>query len=191
MKPIVIATLATVLCSWAIWEAARTGIERTLAERAELTGEIDSADRAIKLAPNDAEAHFARGEVLQNSEDYSGASVEFERAVQLRPRDYFLWLMLGVTRDENQDQEGALRALRQAAALAPSYAPPRWQLGNLLLRKGQYDEAFTELRRAAIGNPNLWPNVIDLAWGIYGGDVDAVVRVMQQIGRSTRLNSSH
>ena len=125
VKRIVIATLATVLCSWAIWEAARTGIERTLAERAELTGEIDSADRAIKLAPNDAEAHFARGEVLQNSEDYSGASVEFERAVQLRPRDYFLWLMLGVTRDENQDQEGALRALRQAAALAPSYAPPR------------------------------------------------------------------
>ena len=125
MNRIALATLAALVCSWAIWEAARTGIERTLAERAELTGEIDSADRAIKLAPNDAEAHFARGEVLQNSEDYSGASVEFERAVQLRPRDYFLWLMLGVTRDENQDQEGALRALRQAAALAPSYAPPR------------------------------------------------------------------
>jgi hypothetical protein len=179
LKRIVIASLASVLCSWAIWEAARTGIARTLAERAELTDEISAANRAVRLAPNDAEAHFARGEVLQSSEDYTEASVEFERAVQLRPRDYFLWLMLGVTRDENQDQEGALRALRQAVALAPSYAPPRWQLGNLLLRMGHYDEAFTELRRAAIGNPKLWPNVIDLAWGIYGGDVDAVVRVVQ------------
>ena len=188
MNRIALATLTALVCSWAIWEAARTGIERTLAERAELTGEIDSADRAIKLAPNDAEAHFARGEVLQNSEDYSGASVEFEHAVQLRPRDYFLWLMLGVTRDENQDQEGALRALRQAAALAPSYAPPRWQLGNLLLRKGQYDEAFTELRRAAIGNPNLWPNVIDLAWGIYGGDVDDVVKVIHPETEVARLS---
>jgi len=188
LKRIVIATLAGVLCSWAIWEAARTGIARTLAERAELTAEINSADRAIRLAPNDAEAHFARGEVLQSNEDYSSASAEFERAVQLRPRDYFLWLMLGVTRDENQDQEGALRALRQAVALAPSYAPPRWQLGNLLLRMGQYDEAFTELRRAAIGNPNLWPNVIDLAWGIYGGDVAAVVRVIQPPTEEARLS---
>ena len=188
MKRVLIATLASLACSWAIWEAARTGIARTLAERAELTAEIGAADRAIKLAPNDAEAHFARGEVLQSREDYSGASVEFERAVQLRPRDYFLWLMLGVTRDENQDQEGALRALRQAAALAPSYAPPRWQLGNLLLRMGQYDEAFAEMRRAAMGNPNLWPNVIDLAWGIYGGDVDAVVKVIDPQTEEARLS---
>ena len=188
MKRIVIAAFATLVCSWAIWEAARTGIARSLAERAELTGEIDSADRAIKLAPTDAEAHFARGEVLQSSEDYTEAAVEFERAVQLRPRDYFLWLMLGVTRDGNHDQEGALRALRQAVVLAPSYAPPRWQLGNLLLRMGQYDEAFTELRRAAIGNPNLWPTVIDLAWGTYGGDVDTVVRVIHPQTEEARLS---
>ncbi len=188
MKRIVIATIATVLCSWAIWQAARTGIARTLAERAELTDAISAADRAVKLAPNDAETHFARGQVLQRSEDYAGASLEFERAAQLRPRDYFLWLMLGVTRDENQDQEGALRALRQAVVLAPSYAPPRWQLGNLLLRMGQYDEAFAELRLAAIGNPKLWPNVIDLAWGIYGGDVDAVVRVIQPQTEEARLS---
>jgi hypothetical protein len=188
LKRIVIATLAALACSWAIWEAARTGVARTFAERAESTDEISAADRAVKLAPNDAEAHFARGEVLQRSGDYAEASVEFERAVQLRPRDYFLWLMLGVTRDENQDQEGALRALRQAAVLAPSYAPPRWQLGNLLLRMGQYDEAFAELRRAAIGNPRLWPNVIDLAWGIYGGDVGAVVRVIQPQSEEARLS---
>ena len=188
MKHTLIATLAALTCSWAIWEAARTGIARTLAERAELTAEINSADRAIRLAPNDAEAHFARGEVLQSNEDYSSASAEFERAVQLRPRDYFLWLMLGVTRDENQDEEGALRALRQAVALAPSYAPPRWQLGNLLLRMGQYDEAFAEMRRAAIGNPNLWPNVIDLAWGIYDGNVDAVVKVIRPESAEARLS---
>jgi Tfp pilus assembly protein PilF len=188
LKRIAIATLASLASCWAIWEAARTGIARSLAERAELSGELDSAHRAIKLAPNDAEAHFARGQVLQNREDYAAASVEFERAVQLRPRDYFLWLMLGVTRDENQDQEGAWRALRQAAKLAPSYAPPRWQLGNLLLRMGQYDEAFTELQLAASANPKLWPNVIDLAWGIYGGDVDAVVTVIHPHNDEARLS---
>jgi len=53
---------------------------------------------------------------------------------------------------------------------------------------GQYDEAFAELRLAAIGNPKLWPNVIDLAWGIYGGDVDAVVRVIQPQTEEARLS---
>jgi len=37
-------------------------------------------------------------------------------------------------------RKGALRALEQSALLAPSYAKPNWQLGNLLLRMGQLDQ---------------------------------------------------
>jgi hypothetical protein len=106
--------------------------------------------------------------------------------VQLRPRDYYLWMMLGINRDFSQDQEGALRALRQAAVLAPSYAQGHWQLGNLLLRMGQPDQAFIELRRAAMTNPTFWPNVIDFAWGVYGHDPGAVIRALQP-----ETNSAH
>jgi hypothetical protein len=90
-------------------------------------------------------------------------------------------------RDQNQDQEGALRALRQSVALAPYYAEPHWQLGNLLLRMGQMDEAFSELRQAAIANPFLWPNVIDLAWGVYRHDAGAVVRVLHPETDTARM----
>ena len=198
----IIAILATALCAWGIWQAARVGFARTLvqyasnqrdniavlvAARAGVSDAKGAVDRAVALLPADAETHAGRADVLQRLEDYPQAREEFERAVQLRPRDYYLWMMLGVTRDQNEDQEGALRALRQSAALAPSYAPPRWQLGNLLLRMGQLDQAFVELHRAAESNPSLWPNVDDLAWGVYGHDADAVVRVIQPATDTARM----
>lgn len=194
-KRIAIAVLAAVLCVWGIWQTTRVGFARTLEEYAakgrrdnvvewvltiaRLNDPITAADRAVAVIPGDAEAHSARGDVLQSIEDYPQAQDEYARAVQLRPRDYFLWLLLGVMRDQNRDQEGALRALRQSAALAPSYAPPHWQLGNLLLRMGQIDQAFIELRQAANSNPTLWQNVIDLAWGVYGHDTGLVLSVLQ------------
>jgi tetratricopeptide (TPR) repeat protein len=200
---LVIALLAACLCCWGIWQTARVGLARTLDEYA-VTQRRDNAtdtvlsmtavsdakgavDRAVVLLPADAESHAARAEVLQRIEDYAQARDEFARAVQLRPRDFYLWMMLGVARDQNQDQAGALRALEQAVALAPSYAQPRWQLGNLLLRMGQLDRAFGELRQAAQSNPSLWPNVDDLAWGVYGRDANTVVSVIQPRTDSARM----
>jgi tetratricopeptide (TPR) repeat protein len=146
-----------------------------------------AVDRAVTLVSGDAEAHAARGEILQLLEDYPASQDEFARAAALRPRDYFLWLRLGMVRDQNHDSEAALRALRQSVALAPSYAQPRWQLGNLLLRMRQMDEAFIELVRAANSNPTLWPNVIDLAWGTYGQDVETIIRVLRPETDTSRM----
>lgn len=202
-KRLIIAMLASALCGWGIWQTARVGFARTLAQYAarqrgdnsadfvlwlaRVNTEDGAGDRAVALLPRDAETHSARGNVLQRLEDYPHARDEFERAVELRPRDYYLWMLLGITRDQNEDQAGALRALRQSAALAPSYAQPRWQLGNLLLRMGQLDQAFVELRRAAESNPSLWPNVDDLAWGVYGRDAGAVVKVIQPATDTARM----
>jgi hypothetical protein len=52
---------------------------------------------------------------------------------------------------------------------------------------GQLDEAFVELRRAAESNPDLWSNVDDLAWGIYGHDLGTVLRVIQPRSDTARL----
>jgi tetratricopeptide (TPR) repeat protein len=179
MKRLIIAVLASIALCGAIYEAARAGIARTLAEQAEASGEAGSADRAVRFSPSDAETHFARGALWQASEDYAQAALEFEQAVARRPRDYYLWLMLGITRDENGDEPGALLALQQSVGLAPTYAPPRWQLGNLLLRLGRTDEAFVELQAAARSNPLLMPNVIDLAWSVYGNNPQSVIEVIR------------
>ena len=103
-KSAVIGIVGAVFCVLAIWESARVAYARTDAQNTLRTNDTASAERAVRLLPNDAEVHGARGIMLQRTESYPDACHELERAVQLRPRDYFLWMMLGVTRDLNDDQ---------------------------------------------------------------------------------------
>ena len=188
---ILLSVLALALLSWAFWQAARTGYARTLAERAKtyasLDDEMAAADHAVALSPADAETRQVRGEIIQRSEDYQAAAQEFERAVALRPRDYYLWLLLGVARDQNNDQQGAMQALRQSEALAPAYAQAHWQLGNVLLRTGETEQAFVELRKSATTDPSLLPNLIDLAWGVFDHDPQAIVSKLRPGTDAERL----
>jgi tetratricopeptide (TPR) repeat protein len=174
-----LAILGAVVCALAIWESARIGYARTYALQALKTNDLSRSDRSAQVLPNDAEVHAARGVVLQRIANYPEACSELERAAQLRPRDYFLWMMLGVTRDLNDDSAGGTAALRQAVALAPLYARPRWFLGNLLLRQGDVEAAFQELRFAAERDATLLPNVIDLAWGIAKGNPQQTVALIK------------
>src|SRR6185369_15252061 len=72
-------------------------------------------------------------------------------------------------------------------ALAPSYAKPRWLIGNLLLRTGEIDEAFRQLRIAEESNDALTPNIIDLAWGVSKNDPAKTVELIQPHTESARL----
>jgi hypothetical protein len=44
----------------------------------------------------------------------------------------------------------------------------------VLLREGKFEEAFPHLFRAANANPQLWPQVLNLAWQAYDGDVNRI-----------------
>ena len=154
-------------------------------------GLLASINEAIRLSPLDPEVHYARALVLWRMEQLPEAIREYESVVALRPRDYVPWLDLGSTRDNNGDEEGALSAFKEAVRLAPHYGLPRWELGNLLLRMGQRDGAFTELRRAAMSDPKLLPDVIDLAWEAYRGDAQAVQQAIQPQSPQARLALAH
>ena len=170
--------VGVVVCVLAIYESGRVGFARTDAALALGRNETAAAERSVKLLPRDAEVHASRGVVLQRIEAYEDACRELERAIQLRPRDYFLWTMLGVTRDLNSDQSGAINALKQSVELAPSYAKPRWLLGNLLLRTGEIDQGFQQLRLAEQSDESMLPAVIDLAWGMSKNDsAETIARV--------------
>jgi hypothetical protein len=186
-KPLLVSIVGAFVCALAIWESARIGSARTAALNALKTIDLAAAEHAVNRLPGDAEVHAARGLLLQRTENYAEACGEFERAIQLRPRDYFLWMILGVTRDLNGDQAGGVAALRESLARAPSYAKPRWLIGNLLLRTGEIDEAFQQLRTAEESNGALTPSVIDLAWGISKGDAAKTVELIQPQTDSARL----
>jgi tetratricopeptide (TPR) repeat protein len=172
------SALILVLSLLGIATAAQTGLARFLANRANHSLAIPPADRAVALSPADAEAHSARALALYHAENLTASLAELESAVVSRPQDYVLWLQVARARDEAGDSAGALAAAQEAVRLAPFYSDPRWQYGNILYRAGRLDEGFRELSRAAESNPSLAPVLIDLAWGTYPGNAQAVERIV-------------
>jgi tetratricopeptide (TPR) repeat protein len=162
-----------------IWIAGRAGLAGFRTAHAARESAIASADAAVNLSPGDPEAHFVRGALLEASNELPAAIAEYRKAASLRPDDYVLWLSLARTSELNGDTAGALAAARQAVPLAPYYAQPHWQLGNLLVRLGEKEEGFRELSLAGESNPALMPAIIDLAWQLSHGDVQFMIRTLK------------
>ncbi len=159
------------------WNGARSGLASLLTTSAAISNEIDSANAAVRFNASNPDAHYVRATILMVT-DLPAAITEFEQAALARPDDYVLWLSLARARELNGDASGAVAAARQAVPLAPDYAQPHYQLGNILLRAGQREEAFRELRLAGASNPTLMPGIIDLAWRVSGGNVEFVTRAI-------------
>jgi len=174
-------------CILGMWQAAKFGAGRTLAQSGVARNDPAATSRAISWSSSDASTYTAQGLVFERLGNYPEAIRALERAVQLRPRDYFPWMLLGVTRDLNGDQLGAMNALRQSIAVAPTYGKQHWLLGNLLLRTGPAKDAFQELRFAAVSDERYLPNVIDLAWGASRNDASVTLALLQPLTDSMRM----
>src|SRR6185295_17125263 len=159
------------------WNVARSGYASLLTTYAAQTSQISLADSAVRLGAADPDAHHVRATILE-SIDLPGAIAEHYQAASTRPDDYVLWLSLARACELSGDTTAAIAAAKQATPLAPDYAEPHYQLGNILLRAGQRDEAFRELRLAGASNPTLMPGIIDLAWRLSGGNVEFVTQAM-------------
>lgn len=184
---VAVSILAIVFCLFLIQASARFGMSRMFARYALATNSIEVADTAVRLTPSDPEAHRARAAIFSRQQNPAEAAKSLEQAVSLRYRDDYLWIELGNTREDLGDTQGALSALDQAVRWAPHYAHTHWQRGNLLLRMGQSNEAFAELRTAAAANPRYAPNLIDLAWGISRNDVKTTEALLDIKNDSQRL----
>lgn len=180
---IVPVLLALVGCWFALcWYTGNTVAEYAPEMEA---GGLETARSAASLAPDDPLTHFilADFEMKNLSHEQLGQAVsEYEQAVRLSPNDYRLWMALGQAREQAGDTAGAEKDLRHAVELAPSYAYPRWYLGNLLLRAGREAEAFEELRRAANAYPEMRAQVFNLAWQYYREDAEAMMRTAGDSG---------
>lgn len=163
------------------WFVVRWHIGNTFAE---YPADVETARTAVRLAPDDPQAAFTLAR-LNERELSPDALIEAERnyarAASLSPNDYRLWMELGRVREAAGDREGGEEALRRAVRLAPAYAAPRWRLGNLLFRRGRIEESLRELKRAGDQDAALRPQIFNLVWRAFDGDVG---RVIAAVGES-------
>ncbi len=173
---LIVPALVALACSWyAIrWYAGDTMSPYAVDIN---EGGLDVARAAANLSPDDPQTHWSIAEIEKRSfspTELADAIKEYEASVSLSPNDFRLWLDLGRAREQAGDAAGGERALRHAVELAPSYALPRWYLGNVLVRQGRIDEGVAELSLAANRDKTLRGSVFDLAWRVYNGDVRAI-----------------
>ena len=174
-----IASLLLILlaAAWAFF-VVKWYVGNTLAEYFDPdTNDVETARLAVSLAPNDPLTHWRLGDFTEKRlpPDQIGAAViEYERAVTLSPNDYRFWMALGRALEQAGEIDRGEQALRRAVALAPSYAYPRWYLGNLLLRRESNDEGFVELQKASEADSNLRPQLFNLAWEVFKEDANSL-----------------
>lgn len=163
----------------------RWGMGSAIAEQAKT---IELVQLSQSWSPHDAQAQIAEANLWLNSRvsgDERKVVEAYERATGLSPYDYRLWLSLGLARERAGDVAGSEKALRQAIALAPFYAHPRWLLGNSLLRQKRFDEAFAELRIAGEAIKILRPQIVSMAWNVYGD----VGQASNALGQSSSMKA--
>jgi tetratricopeptide (TPR) repeat protein len=145
---------------------------------------------AVDWSPNDPQTYYSLAAIDEKTlipDDFPRAVENYEKAVADSPNNYLLWLASGRARERNGNVEGAEKALRKAVELAPNYSENHWTLGNILLRQGKNDEAFTEIRQAAETDDKYVNPAVSTAWQVFDGDISAI---SSKIGDSPEIKSA-
>src|SRR5215469_11738692 len=113
-------------------------------------------ERATQLEPDDFRNWYLLGRYWQydlESTDTSRAIYAYNVALSLNPHSADVWMDLAAA----QEAEGNIAAARDAHSHAkrdyPLSAEVSWSYGNFLLRQGELDSAFIEMRQAVDLDP--------------------------------------
>ena len=115
---------------------------------------LNANQRAVQLAPQNAEAHNNLGITLKELGRLDEAELSLRQAIELSPDFPESHNNLGVTLKELGRLDEAEVSLRKAIALKPDYSEAHSNLGNTLHEFGRLDEAEASLRQAIALKPN-------------------------------------
>ncbi|MBI3664237.1 MAG: tetratricopeptide repeat protein [Acidobacteria bacterium] len=104
------------------------------------------ARRAIRLAPEAADAYTLLGIILSARGAYTDARGTLETAVRLDPKSFDAQLYLGRARYAVRDLTGASEAFQAALALKPEEVEPRFFLATVLEAAGDTAGALEQYR---------------------------------------------
>ena len=118
---------------------------------------LTSLEKALAVAPNDAEIRNNLGILLAGQGRDAEAIACFSQAATLAPRHADVRNNLGILLGRAGRQAEALEAFEQAIRLRPSHAQTHFNLGNLLKDCGRVEDAVQAFRRAIACEPNHAP----------------------------------
>ena len=115
-------------------------------------------ERATRLEPGNFRYWYLLGRYWQfnlEDADASRAIRSYTTALSLNPRDAEIWSDLGTAYESEGDIPAARDAFIHAKRAYPLSAEVSWRYGNFLLRQGELDAPFLEIRHAVESDPKL------------------------------------
>ncbi len=165
---------------------------------------LDGYERATQIEPENARNWYLLGRYLQYSlEDTNPerAASSYLTSLRLNPRATITWLDLAATYETVGNDGAARAAFLNAKKTYPVSAEVSWRYGNFLLRQGERDPAFSELRRSVETDPNraaealsrclrIEPNVDLILDRVIPAKRDAYLAVMNDLTGDRQVDSA-
>lgn len=129
----------------------------------------------------DAQTKRVRAEAAFTEGKTAPAIEALADALQYRPFDHELWLELARIRLATGNSAGAALAYQRAVELAPSYSEPNFEYGKLLVSSGAVEDGFVYLRRSFENDPELFYDVVGLAWDRTAGSVSLTLKLISPL----------
>jgi tetratricopeptide (TPR) repeat protein len=120
------------------------------------TQTLHGFERATEIEPGNARNWYLLGRYLQYSfEDANPqrALSSYIRSLEMDPRATSTWLELAATYESEGNDAAARNAFINAKKTYPLSAEVSWRYGNFLLRQGELEPAFAEIRRSVEADP--------------------------------------
>ncbi len=116
---------------------------------------MESLDTALKIDPENAEAHYFLGFIHYQQSEYKPAEKEFRRAIKLNPYYTDAHNHLGLVYRETKEYDKSLAEFRVALNDKSYKSPERIHLniGHLYLARNMYPEAIASFQKALLLSP--------------------------------------
>jgi class 3 adenylate cyclase/TolB-like protein/cytochrome c-type biogenesis protein CcmH/NrfG len=149
---------------------------------------LEAARKAVNLAPNSAEAHYALAEAHYYNDKQTQFLAEAAKVLELNPNDAgaIAWLGTLMAFSGRWDEGGAL--VEKALAFNPSVVSPssRYALAKAHYYRGEYAEALEDFEPIWAAWPGYWVNDLNRAylyadWGKQEKAGKAAAALMEQL----------
>jgi Tetratricopeptide repeat len=180
--------------------SVRTARATYYTERQTLSG----YERATQIEPENPRNWYLLGRYLQYSfedADPQRAISSFRKALEIDPRSTSAWLDLAAMYESEGNETAARNAFITAKKTYPVSAEVSWRYGNFLLREGELDPAFAEIRNSVQADPNraaeafsrclrVEPNADVILDRVLPVDRDIYVTVMQDLTGDMQVDNA-
>lgn len=118
-----------------------------------LENAIEASRKAVSIAPNALESHWARGVVFEVTANYEEAITEFDAAIAQNSNIAELHMALGRNYRALQKPEQAVEEFTRAAALNPTDPNPVLYISRIYAEIGEFGKAIQYAEQAVFNAP--------------------------------------